>query len=110
MAGSVRGGAGALGGRSLAHVLCHSAERALVDLPLRCAAEGEAHVLELDDCRWRLAAHIFDRVLVAEPVGALDGVVHVPSPVVRAHVAEAGGDSALRGDGVASGWKDLGYA
>ena len=97
-------------GGPFAHVLGHAAERALVDLALGGAAERHAHMLELDDRGGRLAAQIFDRVLVAEPVGALDGVVHVPGPVVRAHVAEAGGDPALRGDGVASGREDLGDA
>ncbi|KAF0123099.1 MAG: hypothetical protein FD148_2822 [Methylocystaceae bacterium] len=57
-----------------------------------------------------VAAHIFDGVLVAEPVGALDGVVHVPFPIVRPHVAERGGDAALRRHGVRAGWKDLGDA
>ncbi len=67
-------------------------------------------MLEFIDCGRRLAAQIFDRVLVAEPVAALDRVVHVPGPVVRAHIAEAGGDPALRGDGVAAGREDFGYA
>ena len=48
----------------------------------------------------RVAAQIFDRVLVAEPVGALDRVVHVPAPVVLAHVAECGRDAALRRHGM----------
>ena len=110
MAGAVGGGAGALSRRPLPHVLGHSAERALVDLALRGAAERKAGMLELDDRSGSLAAQIFDRVLVAEPVGAFDGVVHVPGPVVRAHVAEAGGDPALGGDGVAAGREDLGDA
>ena len=110
MAGAVGGGAGALRRRALAHVLGHSAERALVDLALGGAAERQAGMLELDHRGRRFAAQIFDRVLVAEPVGALDRVVHVPGPMVRAHVAEAGGDPALRGDGVAAGREDLGDA
>ena len=110
MAGAVGGGAGALRGRALAHVLGHAAERALVDLALGGAAERQAHMLELDDRRGRFAGQIFDRVLVAEPVGALDRVVHVPVPMVRAHVAEAGRDPALRRDGVAAGREDLGDA
>ena len=108
MAGAVGGGAGALGGRPLAHILHHAAEGALVDLALVGAAERHAGMFELVDRRRRLADHIFDRVLVAEPVGALDRVVHVPGPVVRAHIAEAGGNAALRRDGVAAGREDLG--
>ncbi len=110
VAGAVGGGAGALRGGAFAHVLGHAAERALVDLAFVGAAERQAGMLELVDRGRRFAAQIFDRVLVAEPVGALDGVVHVPGPVVRTHVAEAGGDAALRRDGVAAGREDLGDA
>ena len=67
-------------------------------------------MLELDHGGDRLAAHVLDRVLVAEPVRALDGVVHVPAPVVLAHVAERGADASLRRDGVAAGGEELGHA
>src|SRR6185369_12876284 len=110
MAGAVGGGASALRGRSLAHVLGHSAERALVDFALGGAAERKAHMLELDDCRRGLADHIFDRVLVAEPIGALHRIVHVPGPMVRAHIAKRGRDSALSCYGVAPRREDLGDA
>src|SRR5690606_30545036 len=56
----------------------------------------------LDHGRRRLAAHVLDRVLVAQPVRPLHGVVHVPAPVVLAHVAERRADAALRRDGVAA--------
>src|SRR5690606_24732888 len=49
-------------------------------------------------------------VLVAEPVRALDGVVHVPAPVVLAHVAERRADAALRRHRVAAGRKHLAQA
>ena len=109
VAGPVGGGAGALRD-ALAVVGRHAAEGALVDLALRRPAEGHAVMLQLDDRRDRLLAHIFDGVLVAEPVGALDGVVHVPAPVVVAHVAERGRDAALGRDGVGAGREDLGDA
>ena len=67
-------------------------------------------MLELDHRRDGLAAHVLDRVLVAEPVRALDRVVHVPAPVVRPHIAERGADAALRRDGVAARREDLGDA
>ena len=51
-----------------------------------------------------------DGVLVTEPVGALDSVVHVPPPVVLVHVAERGVDATLSGDSVASRGEELGYA
>ena len=97
-------------GRALAELGGHAAEGALVDLALFGAGERHAPVLELVDRGGSVAAEVFDGVLVAEPVGALDGVVHVPAPVVRPHVAERGGDAALRGDRVRAGRKDLGDA
>ena len=108
--GPVGRGRGAPCRRSLAVARRHAAERALVDLALRRARERHAVMFELDHRRDRLAAHIFDRVLVAEPVGALDGVVEMPAPVVLAHIAERGGNAALGGDGMAAGREDLGDA
>src|SRR3546814_7220634 len=55
----------------------------------------------------RVAHHIFDRVLVAERVRALDRVVHVPGPVIRRVVAKACCDAALRRDGMAARREDL---
>ena len=42
-----------------------------------------------------LPAHIFDGILVAEPVGPFDRVVHVPLPTVFAEIAETGCNAAL---------------
>src|SRR5690606_26362401 len=109
VAGAIGRGAGALRG-ALAVLGGHAAERALVDLAFLGARERHALVLEFDDRRDGLAAHVLDRVLVAQPVRALDGVVEVVAPVVRAHVAQRGRDAALRGDGVRAGGKHLGDA
>ena len=46
--------------------------------------------------------------LVSQPVGALDGVVHVPPPVIGLHVAEGSVDPALGRHGVRSGGEELG--
>jgi hypothetical protein len=67
-------------------------------------------MFQFDDRGNGFAAHVFDRVLVAEPVGALDGVVEVEAPVVLAHVAERGGNAALRRHGVRAGRENLGDA
>src|SRR5690606_34076525 len=80
----------------------HAAERPLIDLAVLGPREGHAVVLELVDRGRRFAAEIFDRVLVAEPIGALDGVVHVPTPVILAHIAERSSDAALGGNRVAA--------
>gem|GEM_PF-2040969 len=109
VAGTVGRGAGALRG-ALAVVRGHAAEGTLVDLAFLGTRERHAVVFQLDDGRNRLAAHVFDRILVAEPVGALDGVVEVEAPVVLAHVAERGRDAALRCHGVRAGREHLGDA
>ncbi|EJK57810.1 hypothetical protein THAOC_22107, partial [Thalassiosira oceanica] len=82
-------------------------ERALVDLPLLGPGEGQAELLELEYRLGRLAAHVVDGVLVAQPVGALDRVVHVPPPVVLAHVPEGRVDAPLRRDGVGPRGEEL---
>ena len=95
---------------ALAVVRGHAAEGALVDAAVLGARERHAEVLEFDHRTRRLLAHELDRVLVAEPVGALDGVVEVEAPVVLAHVAERGADAALRRHRVAARREHLGQA
>src|SRR5579871_2557279 len=102
VAGAVGGGAGALSD-SFAELGRHAAERSLVDLARLGAGERHAPMVQFIDRGRRLAAHIFDRILVAEPIGALDRVVHMPPPIVGPHVAEGGGDAALRGDRMRAG-------
>ena len=109
MAGAVGGGAGALR-LALAVIQRHAAERPLIDLAVLGARERHAPMLQLVDGFGRVAHHVFDGVLVAEPVRPLDGVVHVPAPVVRMHVAERSGNAALRRDRVRAGRKHLGDA
>ncbi len=107
--GAIRRGAGALR-RALPEARGHAAERPLVDTPVLRAREWNAVVLELDHRGRGFLAHVLDRVLVAEPVGALDRVVHVPAPIVLAHVAECSTDAALRGHRVAAGREHLRHA
>ena len=76
------------------------AEPALVDPAVRRAVERQPHVLELEHRVDRLAGEDFGGVLVDEVVAALDGVEHVPLPVVFFDVAEGGADAALGGAGV----------
>ncbi len=106
VAGAVGGRAGALH-RLLAEVRHVPAERALVDRPVGVAVERHAEMLELVDHLGGGLAHVLDGVLVAEPVRALDRVVHVPQPAVLAHVAERRADAALRRHRVRTGGKDL---
>ena len=71
-----------------------AAERAGAELALLVAVEGDALVLEVEQLLRRLAAHDLDRVLVAEVVGALDGVERVRLP--RVFRVERRVDAALR--------------
>ena len=109
MAGPVGRRAGALR-RALAEVRRHAAERPLVDAAVLGTRKRHAVMLQLDDGIGRFLAHVLDRVLVAEPVRTLDRVVHVPAPVVFAHVAERGADAALRRHGMAARRENLGDA
>ena len=109
VAGAVGRRAGALR-RAFAEVRAHAPECALIDLALGRAREGHAKMLELDHRGHGLAHHVFDGILIAEPVRALDRVVHMPAPVVLAHVAERGADAALGRDRVAARREDLGQA
>src|SRR5690606_10709757 len=68
---------------------------------------GAAVVLKLDNRGRSLASHVVDGILVTKPVGTLDGIVHVPPPVVLVHVSEGGVDATLGSDGVASCGEEL---
>ncbi len=109
VAGTVGSSAGALRG-AFAVMGGHAAERPLIDLAVIAPRKRQAPMLEFVNRRGRVAAQIFDRVLVAEPIGALDRVVHMPAPVVLAHIAERGRDAALGGDRVRARGEDLGDA
>jgi len=108
VAGSVGGGTAAVCLTSLAKFLGLSTESTLVDLAVVGSGEWTSVVLQLVDGSRRLTGHVVDGVLVTQPVGTLDGIVHVPSPVVVVHVSERGVDATLGGDGVGSCGKQLG--
>jgi hypothetical protein len=108
VAGAVGGGAGALHRRAFAEFGRVAAERALVDLARLGARERHPVMLQLDNRLGGLTRQVFHGVHVAEPVRALDGVVHVPLPVVRPHIGQAGGDATLSRHRVAAGREHLG--
>ncbi len=93
---AVGSGTGALGRRPLAKILHHAAERALVNLALFGARKRHAEMFEFIDRRGCMAAEIFNGILVAQPVRALHRVIHVPAPVISAHVAKRSRNAALR--------------
>ena len=106
VAGAVGGVAGAPD-RAFAEVASVAAEPALVDPAVGRAVERKPHVLEFEHGVDRLAGEDFGRVLIDEVVAALDGVEHVPLPVVFLDVAEGGADAALGGAGVRAGRIEL---
>lgn len=77
-------------------------------LTLLGTRERAAVVLELDDGGGSLTGHVVNCILITEPVGALDSVVHVPSPVVLVHVAKGGVDTTLSRNGVGTSREELG--
>ena len=84
-----------------------AAERAQVQLAVLVAVEGDADVLEVHDLAGGLRAHDLDRVLVAEEVRALDGVVGVRAPVVGR--VDRGVDAARGGHRVRAHGVDLAH-
>ena len=72
-------------------------ERTLVDPALVCPRKRKPHVLQLKDRLGAHRAHILDRILIADVVRALDGVVHMPAPIVLwISTRNRTGDAALR--------------
>jgi hypothetical protein len=55
-------------------------------LAILSSREGAAVVLKLDNGSRSLSGHVVNSILVTQPIGTLDGIVHVPSPVVLVHV------------------------
>ena len=86
MPGAIRRSAGALRS-TFAETRCHTAKRSLIDATVLSARKRHAIVLKLDNGVGRFLAHVLDSILIAEPVRAFDGVVHVPAPIVFAHVS-----------------------
>mmetsp|Transcript_22347 Transcript_22347/g.35719 ORF Transcript_22347/g.35719 Transcript_22347/m.35719 type:complete len:683 (-) Transcript_22347:5097-7145(-) len=110
VAGPVGGRTGALHRGSFAELGGVATKRTLVNLALFGAGERHAVVFQLIDGLGRLAGEVFHRVRITQPVRAFDRVIHVPLPVVGAHVAERRGNAALRSNGVGPGREDLGHA
>jgi len=108
VAGSVGGGTGALHGWAFAEFGGVPAKGPLIDLAVFGATERNAVVFKFVDGLGGFASKVFHRVRIAQPVRALDGVIHVPLPVVGAHIGQRRGDAALRGHGVGPGRKHLG--
>ena len=108
VADAIRGVGGALD-RFLAEFPSVAAETALGDEPVLGAGERHAGTFEVDHRLWRLLGEHACGVLVHKPIAAFDGVKVMPMPVVRFHIAQAGGDAAFGRTGVRAQWLQLGH-
>ena len=107
VAGAICRGASALNGL-LTKVGGMPAKWPLINRAIRIPVEWHSKVLEFVDHLRRHPAHELDRVLVAEIIRPLNGVEHMPVPVVLAHIAQRSPNPPLRRDGMRAGWKDFG--
>ena len=96
--------------RAFAKMGGHTAKRSLIDFAIGGAGERHTIMLQLNHRRNRFPAHVFDGILVAQPVRTFYGVVHVPAPVILAHIAQGRADAALCRHGMASGGENLSHA
>ena len=96
-----------LNGWAFAHILHVAAKGALINCAVGIAAKWNAGMLKLVHRSRRFTHHIFDRVLVTQPIRSLYGVVHVPGPMVRRVVAKRRRNSALCRNSVRTGGKNL---
>ena len=98
--GTIGNGAASVSLTSLAVVNGLTAEGSLVNLAFASSGEGHTVGFELTDGDGSLSGHVLNGILVTEPVGSLDSVIEVISPVILVHVTEGGVDSTLSGDGM----------
>src|SRR5690606_16070756 len=84
-------------------------ERTLIDAALFGTGERQPHVFEFEHGFRTNGAHVLDSVLVTDVVGTLDGIVHMPAPViVRVGRSDGTGDATLSGNGVRTSREHLG--
>src|SRR5690606_26318487 len=107
--GTVGCGAGAGGLATVTVILGLATERTLVDTALLGTGERQTHVFQFENGLRANGTHVFDSVLVTDIVGALDGIVHVPAPIIiRVRRGDRAGNTALGGYSVRTGREHLG--
>ena len=90
-----------------AEVFRLAAERTLINRAIFEARERQTHVIQLQNCFRAGFTHVFDGVLIANVVRPLNGVVHMPFPVIFMGITERDGDTTLRGNGMGTGRKNF---
>src|SRR5690606_1081540 len=76
--------------------------------PVAIAVKWQAEVFQLIDNLGRFATHELDRILVTQIIRTLDGIEHMPIPVVLGHIPQRSTDPALCGYRMRTRWKYLG--
>mmetsp|Transcript_21645 Transcript_21645/g.42284 ORF Transcript_21645/g.42284 Transcript_21645/m.42284 type:complete len:208 (-) Transcript_21645:156-779(-) len=79
----------------------------LIDLAIRRPREGQTKRFKFQDHFWRQTAHVLNGILVSKPVGTLDGVVSMPTPVIFCHVGKGPVDTTLCSYGVRARGEDF---
>src|SRR5690606_11476598 len=96
--GTVGRGTGTGSLTAITVVLGLATERTLVDTALLGTGERQSHVFQFEYGLRANGTHVFDSVLVTDIVGALDGIVHMPAPIIiRVRRGDGTGNTALGG-------------
>merc|ERR1719174_744219 len=82
-------------------------ERTLVDLAFAGTRKWQSERLQFKDDLWRQAAHVLDRILVAEPIGTFDCVIRMPTPIIFSHICQCTVNPTLSSHSVRASWEDL---
>jgi hypothetical protein len=92
---AISDGAAAVSLAASSEVLWLTTEGTLIDLSILGTREGHTIRLELKDSSGGLLGHVVNCILVTKPIGSLDCVIEMPSPVVLVHVTESSIDTTL---------------
>ena len=65
-------------------------------------------MFKLDNRLRSFSGHVVNGVLVTEPIGTFNGVVHMPMPVIRMHVSESSVNTTLGSNSVRTSREELG--
>mmetsp|Transcript_23235 Transcript_23235/g.38497 ORF Transcript_23235/g.38497 Transcript_23235/m.38497 type:complete len:271 (+) Transcript_23235:1361-2173(+) len=110
MTGAVCSSTAAVSLRALAVIQTLTTESALVNLAVFSTRERQSKLFKFQNCFRGFTTHVMDSILVAKPIRSLDGIVHVPSPVILAHISERSIDSTLCSNSMGSSGEQLGDA
>ncbi len=108
MTGSIGSGTASMSLASLSVLKRLSTKGTLVNLSIFRSGKGHSKGFKLNHRLGSLSAHVVNRILITKPITSLDSVVHVPPPIVLAHVSKSGVNSSLCRNGVGSRWEELG--